>query len=537
VYLFGGRIGYGAGQRFSDDVYAYDVPTNAWTLLRPAGERPPGRQKAGFAYDERRDAFLLYGGHNDSGIADPPPPFSDTWLFDARACAWSRLHPRGSPPAGAVFGRLAYDAGQDAFVLAARGDRGYAAGPGAGYAVQTWMLRAADAGTPTTPTESHGFAGGWADDPSLCGGADGLRLAWAETGTPFAEARIPFHVRVERNVGGAWSGLGDPTAAIGSLSRSESRQPALALIGGTTWAAWYQADGAGESPRLYAARWDGARWDGAAVEPRDAAGALEQRPVFCEADGIAHLAYLRSTRPGARMGLGVRAWDGTRWEPLPDPVTGVIPAVDGAGATPADCVALAGDGASLWIAWTQPGDDADRAPVLRTARRGGSLWSSVLPPSPADASAWATDACIACAGPRVYLAWTERIPPGPATLRVAAWDGDAWAPAAAMLPSGGSAWCYRPSIAASAATGAVYVGWVEQPALGRPPEAHVARVSAGRWSALGGALNADPAGSAHRISVAVVDGSAVAAWGEARPGDMRRIVVKRWNGSTWDALR
>jgi hypothetical protein len=138
-----------------------------------------------------------------------------------------------------------------------------------------------------------------------------------------------------------------------------------------------------------------------------------------------------------------------------------------------------------------------------------------------------------------YVAWTEKATAGNNQLYVKTLTGGNW-----VLAGGGSlnrdtntGWTYKPSIIADSSAGALYLGWVEQRALGERAQSHVSRFSGGSWAPLGDSLNADPAlGSAQGISLAVLEGKPVAAWGEVNAGSTRQLFAKQWNGSEWVLL-
>jgi hypothetical protein len=160
---------------------------------------------------------------------------------------------------------------------------------------------------------------------------------------------------------------------------------------------------------------------------------------------------------------------------------------------------------------------------------GGSLNMS-------SSAGFAYDASIAFLGGSPYVAWTERSQSGNAQVFVKMFNGTAWV----LVGTGtlnkdvNTGWAFRPSIVADSASGSLYVGWVEQQALGQRPQGYVSRLSGGTWTALGGSLNVDPLnGSAQRMSLAVTGGQPVAAWGELNYGSMRQIFARQWNGTSW----
>jgi hypothetical protein len=72
VVLIGGY--YGA---FPDDVWEYDGTT--WTQRTPRSTKPPGREGAGFTWDDRLRRFVIRGGYSwATGFA------GDTWFYDGR---------------------------------------------------------------------------------------------------------------------------------------------------------------------------------------------------------------------------------------------------------------------------------------------------------------------------------------------------------------------------------------------------------------------------------------------------------------------
>jgi hypothetical protein len=153
-------------------------------------------------------------------------------------------------------------------------------------------------------------------------------------------------------------------------------------------------------------------------------------------------------------------------------------------------------------------------------------------------AAWAEDASIAYLG-QPYVAWTERTTAGNNQLMVKTFDGNNWVMAGAgiLTTDTNSGWSFRPSLAADTGSNALYVAWVEQQSMGQRAQTYVSRYSGGTWAALGSSLNADPnLGSAQRVSLTVVSGQPVAAWGETNPGSMRQVFAKQWDGSQWNLL-
>jgi hypothetical protein len=234
VYLYGGVAGF----TYNSDLYAYDVPTNTWTRISPAGGiKPPARYRTNFAYDSTNNVFLLYGGENDSSCPGFTPcgagVLGDTWVYDPVANAWTQLNPPQSPPAAlGDFTRLAYDSDHNVFVLAHRGVGGYFAGFWNAGPIQTWLFRYHGTGPnagilsstaqPAAGSINRNTAG-WAKDPTIASSASALYVAWTETGSPFdtTDAAWP-HIYVSQ-----YSGTG--FRSVRHLVRSAYRITRLTL--------------------------------------------------------------------------------------------------------------------------------------------------------------------------------------------------------------------------------------------------------------------------------------------------------------------
>lgn len=89
ILIFGGYAG-GAAEPFLNDTWAYDYGTNTWSDITPATS-PSGRTGLTLAYDAASDVTILYGG--DGWYGDT----TDTWAFDLPSDTWRQLHPAGTP--------------------------------------------------------------------------------------------------------------------------------------------------------------------------------------------------------------------------------------------------------------------------------------------------------------------------------------------------------------------------------------------------------------------------------------------------------
>jgi hypothetical protein len=148
------------------------------------------------------------------------------------------------------------------------------------------------------------------------------------------------------------------------------------------------------------------------------------------------------------------------------------------------------------------------------------------------------DVSIAYLNGQPYVAWAETNQAGNAPVFVKTWNGSVWTlvGSATLNRETNTGWAEKPSLAADAIAGKLYMAWTEQENLGQKAETYVNEYNSGSWSALGGTLNADPVnGSAEHISLAVLNGQPVASWGEVKSGSLRNIYLKQWNGSAWVA--
>jgi hypothetical protein len=546
VYMFGGQGGSG------NDVYSYDVPTNTWTRHAPSGTLPPPRSEAAFAYDSTNNIFLLYGGQAPGGNF-----LNDTWVYDPVADRWAKLTPAVSPPvpAFASFGYLAYDSANNAFVMVAPGGGGYAGGGGTGYGAQTWLFRYAgggpNAGTvdvspAPTPGGLNRYPDGWAKEPVLAATGTTVYAGWIETGPMWDTTNATWpHVYASKYSGSAWSALGASFLSLDSESGgySESHAPSIALVNGTPWISWTKANNSsGLGGSLFAKSWNGSSWVGGPVPAGNPTSffAVRGRSQMADVGGVPTIAYLENDRDYYPWNshLYVKAWNGSAWV---SKGAGPLNRSAGGSGRMADSVSLASDGTNPVAAWTEYTTTfgTDTAPQVYVSRWNGSAWVALGGSLNVNASNWAYDVSIVTLGGQPYAAWTERSAAGNAQLFVKTWNGSAWVPVGpgTLNRDASTGWAYRPALAVDAAAGALYVGWVEQQALGKKAQVHVSKLAGGSWTSLGGTLNADPAlGSAQRIALALSGGKPIAAWGEVNLGCLRQIYARQWNGTSWAPL-
>jgi hypothetical protein len=549
LYLFGGNLNTGV---FTNDLYAYDVPSNTWTKLTPSGALPSAREWAGFAYDSKDNVFLLFGGQNSAIL-------TDSWIYDPAANSWSQLSPAASPPIASqpVYQRLAYDPDDNVFVMVWSGSGGYANGPSLGYAAQTWFFRYKGSG-PNIGAVKSTFAptaGGvnrnadaWANEPILASSGESLYAGWIETGKPFDTGNGYYpHAYASQLTASGWSAMGASYLALDSelSGYDEAHAPSLAVVGGTPWLSWYKTNNSGNlvPNSLYAKYWSGTSWVGGPVgrASTSATFVVQSRSQMIGIANTPYITFLENDRtcyPWCQY-LYVKQWNGSAWV-----MTGSGALNRNAASSTmsplADSVSIASDGAHPLVAWTEFSQassfQANSAPQVYVDVWNGSSWQPLGGALNVNVGSWAYDASIAYLDGQPYVAWVERSQTGLSQLYVKTWTGSAWSLAGtgALNENTSTGWAFRPSLTADLASDTLYIGWVEQPNLGQTAQTRVATYNDGAWTMLGSSLNADASfGSAERVSVTAVNGRPVAAWGEVKAGSLQQIFVKQWSGSDW----
>jgi hypothetical protein len=548
VYLFGGQSE--SSGSYPNDLYVYDYPTNSWTLISPAGgTKPPGRTAHAFAYDSTNNIFLLYGGYNSSG------PLNDTWVYDPVANTWTQVTTSAPEPSGSpIYAKMSYDSDHNVFVIAQVDSGGYYGGVWTPFAIQTWLFRYASGG-PNAGTQSstaapaagglNRYNTGWAKDPALASSGSSLYVAWSELSSPFTTLEDAWpHMYVSQYSGGIWTPLGSSFTSISS-DIDEAHAPSLAIVNGAPWISYYQ--GADDQPvAVYSSSWDGvSTWNGGSVGLDGTGSPLHQGQSQIAAVGaVPHVALLEvddSVDPQRTLAY-VRAWNGSAWS-----LKGTALNQSTSAGSTALSVSIASDGVNPVVAWAEyqhtansgNGYDYDSNPQIYVSQWYGSQWIGLGASLNVSAADWAYDPSIAYLNGTFYVAWVERTQTGNNQLYVEAWNGSNWVliGSGALNQAPGVGWAYHPSLVADPANNSLYLGWVEQMALGQKAQVFVSQYVGGSWTKLGGALNVDSVnGSAQRVSMGIFNGQPVAAWGEVNLGATRQVFVKQWNGSSWIQL-
>jgi len=116
----GGRMimygGQNAGAR--DDIWAFDLSTDTWADLTPA-VRPAGRFFAAVVCDDANRRVTVFGGTTNSGMTN------ELWGFDLWTEAWTQLFPSGTAPSAREGAAAVYDAAADRMVFFGGNDGGF----------------------------------------------------------------------------------------------------------------------------------------------------------------------------------------------------------------------------------------------------------------------------------------------------------------------------------------------------------------------------------------------------------------------------
>lgn len=101
----------GQAQGFFNDTWAYDIQANAWRQLSPGAGGPNARYGLSAVYDAKRDRIVISHGFTFEGR------FDDTWAFDLRTNAWQEISPAGTRPLRRCLHHAVYVAHDDQMLL------------------------------------------------------------------------------------------------------------------------------------------------------------------------------------------------------------------------------------------------------------------------------------------------------------------------------------------------------------------------------------------------------------------------------------
>jgi hypothetical protein len=561
TYLFGGASGNSCatGLKFNSDVYTFDLADNRWSKLEiapdPVNGSPVGRWYTGFAYDPDHDFFLMAGGQQCSGKT--PIGLLDTWKLDPEAKQWTKLTPTKDytvrEPSGAPFQKLKYDADHHAFVmiLTSFDNKASVGGTWGNYPARVWVFcysgPCPNVGSQPSGAESPGdslnrntgqpisaFNQTWASDTAIATDNEKIFGGWIETGLPFTGGCFFHHPYVQSLAGSSWIALGSSCTAMDAKAASVERDAeklSLTVASGTLWASWSEANDF--VPAVLAKYWNGSAWIGGPIGKRNQKG-FQGFSQIISASGIPTIAFIENNRgvfPDITEAF-IDRYDGNSWIPLGDKLNqhanGRV-----------ESLAITADGKTTWACWTEStisGWSMVGPGQLYCSSWDGVRWRPHEHALNNSTDDWVQDTAAASRNGHLYVAWTERTTAGNAILYVKSWDGSKWSPLggpANRNPSTG--WVFHPRLAADDER--LYMSWEEQLELGKPSELYVSQWDGHSWSALGTALNVDPAeGTASHSSMALRQHNPIVLWNEVRLGELQQTHGKQWNGSAWVPL-
>lgn len=109
----GHRMIMHAGQNNSgplDDLWALDLDTDTWTQLTPS-PKPSARYFTSFVYDEANRRATLFGGQTAT------VKVNEAWVFDLWTNEWTQLTPAGTPPSARFGAAAVYDGANDRMIV------------------------------------------------------------------------------------------------------------------------------------------------------------------------------------------------------------------------------------------------------------------------------------------------------------------------------------------------------------------------------------------------------------------------------------
>ena len=245
--------------------------------------------------------------------------------------------------------------------------------------------------------------------PALAAVAGVIHAAWIEV------RRVPDRgtynvVVVKRLSGGRWLPVGPDLRAE---SADNTRMLDLALIdaGGAPHVAWSEAAtaNAGGRAQVHVAKWTGTEWTRIGRSLNVSRSGFANCVALAGSGNALYVAWQERGLAGKNQ-IYVKIWDGSAWSAAPGNLN-VDPDRGEAGRP-----ALASDGSRSWLAWTEGAPGQRGGLYARALGPGG--WGTPMGPLNVDRKAGAPDGPTLGAGSSgVFLAWAEKNPP-PATKQV-----------------------------------------------------------------------------------------------------------------------
>jgi hypothetical protein len=564
IYVQGGlTAGSNCDGTPASAIYTFDVASSTWAAVTThndpiTGLSPPARLWNGWAYSPTDNIFLLASGCTSTAGGT----LTDTWAFHPDTGNWEQLSPSTvyAPLSGSgntPFERLAYDVNNNVFIMSLYGDSTDYTGGSVDYSQAIWAYcysacpnagRDVPVYTPAPGYINTHFTGsaiepngqvdeGSTNSTSIVANGSTIYAAWIESGTPFDQnsssderSRHPY-VQASSN-GTTWTGLGGSWNSLDSAS-TESEQLHLAIVAGTPWAVWSNTPNNTIGRQLNVSSWSGSAWN-TPVIIGPVGGVNHYRGIssITPIGSTAAVASIEASESAFTADAYVDVCSGTACPQLGGSLT-VNP-----GGRPL-AVDITSDGSNPYVCQTEEIASVSFSLVTLTPQLychywTGSAWSQIGGSLNQSATNWAADPSVTYFGGHLYVAYTERATGGNPKLYVYSCTTTACALIGNDIRNSSTGWPWNPRLASDGAT--LYLNWEEQSSSGENAILRSQSYNGSSWTALSGALNADPAnGSAAYNSLAVVSGKPTALWTEITPGNLRQVYIKQWNGTQWAA--
>jgi hypothetical protein len=108
VRMFGGNVKL----TFYREARSWDATTQTWSSVAPTG--PSARARQGWAYDQQRHRFVMFGGFTSWGGT---PCLVETWEYDPVAATWQQTATTTAQPQACDTPPLVYDPKRKVVVL------------------------------------------------------------------------------------------------------------------------------------------------------------------------------------------------------------------------------------------------------------------------------------------------------------------------------------------------------------------------------------------------------------------------------------
>jgi N-acetylneuraminic acid mutarotase len=93
----------------TSSLWTYNVATTTWTQLAPPSGMPPGKLGIAATYDQAAKKMYVFGGRSRVNNCSVEIRWNDLWVYDVATNAWTQLSPTGGPPTARGGHTAVYD--------------------------------------------------------------------------------------------------------------------------------------------------------------------------------------------------------------------------------------------------------------------------------------------------------------------------------------------------------------------------------------------------------------------------------------------